>query len=157
MKIYNQNKTEIIENPDLTKGHLLNDKIISEILPAQEEIKEQGHYSVVKEYDNGGKDVEWVIDVEGQKAREEQIIYEDIQIYIPFTEEQILNNLRARREQECFSYINRGVLWYNTLTTEQQQELNTWYQAWLNVPQVYLETKPTDIETIIPSKPIWLK
>lgn len=73
------------------------------------------------------------------------------------TEEQILNNLRARREQECFIYINRGVLWYNTLTTEQQQELNTWYQAWLNVPQVYLETKPTDIETIIPTKPNWLK
>ena len=45
------------------------------------------------------------------------------------TKEQILNNLRARREYECFSYINRGVLWYNTLTTEQQQQLNTWYQA----------------------------
>lgn len=72
------------------------------------------------------------------------------------TEEQILDNLRARREQECFIYINRGVLWYNTLTTEQQQELNTWYQAWLNVPQVYQETKPTDIETIIPAKPNWL-
>ena len=73
------------------------------------------------------------------------------------TEEKILNNLRARRERECFIYINRGALWYNTLTTEQQQELNTWYQAWLNVPQVYLETKPTDIETIIPTKPSWLK
>lgn len=72
------------------------------------------------------------------------------------TEEQILDNLRARREYECFSVINRGVLWYNTLTSEQQQELNTWYQAWLNVPQVYLETKPTDIETIIPQKPSWL-
>ena len=73
------------------------------------------------------------------------------------TREQILDTLRARREEECFSIINRGVLWYNTLTTEQQQELNTWYQAWLNVPQVYLETKPTDIETIIPTKPTWLK
>lgn len=72
------------------------------------------------------------------------------------TEEQILNNLRARREYECFSYVNRGALWYNTLTSEQQQELNTWYQAWLNVPQVYLETKPTDIEMIIPTKPNWL-
>ena len=65
--------------------------------------------------------------------------------------------MRYRLEQECFSIINRGVLWYNTLTTEQQQELNTWYQAWLDVPQVYLETKPTDIETIIPTKPNWLK
>ena len=72
------------------------------------------------------------------------------------TEEQILDNLRARREYECFSYVNRGVLWYNTLTNEQQQQLNTWYQAWLNVPQVYQETKPEDIETIIPTKPSWL-
>lgn len=75
----------------------------------------------------------------------------------PLTEEQILDTLRARREEECFSYVNRGALWYNTLTTEQQQELNTWYQAWLDVPQVYLETKPSDIETIIPEKPSWLK
>src|SRR5699024_7742576 len=74
----------------------------------------------------------------------------------PLTEEQILDTLRARREEECFSYVNRGALWYNTLTTEQQQELNTWYQAWLDVPQVYQETKPTDIETIIPAKPNWL-
>ena len=73
------------------------------------------------------------------------------------TEEQILNNLRARREYECFSYVNRGALWYNLLTTEQQQQLNTWYKDWLNVPQVYLETKPEDIETIIPQKPSWLK
>lgn len=75
----------------------------------------------------------------------------------PLTEEQILNNLRNRREVECFSYVNRGALWYNLLTTERQQQLNTWYQAWLNVPQVYQETKPANIETIIPQKPSWLK
>lgn len=79
-----------------------------------------------------------------------------IQEIPPLTEEEILEELRSRRESECFIYINRGVLWYNTLTTEQQQELNTWYQAWLDVPQVYQETKPEDIETIIPQKPSWL-
>lgn len=73
------------------------------------------------------------------------------------TDEENLEKLRDMREWECFPIINRGVLWYNLLTTEQQQQLNTWYQAWLNVPQVYLETKPTDIETIIPIKPSWLK
>lgn len=76
--------------------------------------------------------------------------------YILLTDTQKLDRLRELREWECFSIINRGVLWYNTLTTEQQQELNTWYQAWLDVPQVYQETKPTDIETIIPIKPSWL-
>ena len=75
----------------------------------------------------------------------------------PLTEEQILNNLRDRREAECFIYINRGALWYNKLSTIQQQELEVWYRAWLDVPQVYLETKPTDIEMIIPTKPNWLK
>lgn len=75
---------------------------------------------------------------------------------IILTDEQKLDRLRELRERECFPIINRGVLWYNTLTSEQQLELDTWYKAWLNVPQVYQETKPEDIETIIPQKPIWL-
>lgn len=36
--------------------------------------------------------------------------------------------LRRRRIGECFSVINRGQLWYNTLTEEQKQELQIWYQ-----------------------------
>lgn len=79
-----------------------------------------------------------------------------IQSFI-LTKEEVLDLLRTRREYECFAYVNRGVLWYNILTPEQQQELNTWYQSWLDVPQVYQETKPANIETIIPQKPSWLK
>ena len=95
-----------------------------------------------------------IVEIEKNANGERQF---QIQEVPALTEEDILSELRFRREQECFSIINRGVLWYNTLTNEQQQELNTWYQAWLNVPQVYLETKPKDIETIIPTKPNWLK
>lgn len=95
-----------------------------------------------------------IVEIEKNANGERQF---QIQEVPPLTEEDILSELRFRREQECFSIINRGVLWYNTLTTEQQQELNTWYQAWLDVPQVYQETKPKDIETIIPTKPNWLK
>lgn len=58
-----------------------------------------------------------------------------------------ISELRIRREEECFPIINRGQLWYNTLTTEQVQELNQWYMAWLDIT----ETK------IIPTKPSWLK
>ena len=64
----------------------------------------------------------------------------------PPTEEDILNSLRAEREQECFPIINRGILWYNTLTEEQRIELDIWYKDWLNVT----ETK------VIPEKPSWL-
>jgi hypothetical protein len=58
-----------------------------------------------------------------------------------------LEELRARREQECFSIINRGKLWYDTLTPEQLIELDAWYNDWLNVT-ITLEA---------PEKPEWLK
>lgn len=53
---------------------------------------------------------------------------------------------RKRREVECFPIINRGQLWYDTLSEEQLSELKTWYQAWLD---------GTNTQTI-PEKPEWL-
>ena len=46
-----------------------------------------------------------------------------------------LNELRKRREIECFSVINRGKLWYNKITSEQEIELTNWYNAWLDVTE----------------------
>ena len=63
------------------------------------------------------------------------------------TEEEILYELRVQREIECFSVINRGSLWYNSLSSEQLNELNIWYKDWLNVT----------ITKKIPVKPTWLK
>ena len=71
------------------------------------------------------------------------------------TREQILDTLRTRREEECFSYVNRGALWYNTLTNEQQFELDNWYHEWLDITDKYVDG--IDIKTIIPTKPSWLK
>ena len=62
------------------------------------------------------------------------------------TQNEILFELRKRREVECFSVINRGKLWYNCLNDEQLAQLNDWYFAWLNVT----ETKT------IPKRPNWL-
>lgn len=61
-------------------------------------------------------------------------------------EEEEIKLLRLKREKDCFTYINRGQLWYNHLTDEQKQELDVWYTAWLDVT----ETK------VIPNKPLWL-
>ena len=132
MKIYNETKTELLLNPDLEKGHLIQDKIVTKTIPAQEEVKEQFHYEY-KEYPNGGKDQIKVVDVAYKPAKPETYKYEDIQIYKPFTNEEYINNLRAKRETECFPIINRGQLWYETLTEEQRTELKEWYRAWLDV------------------------
>lgn len=55
--------------------------------------------------------------------------------------------LRNEREAECFSIINRGWLWYDTLTEKQTKELRKWYSDWLDVT----ETKKK------PDRPSWLK
>lgn len=111
MKVYNQDKTEILTNYDLTKGYLINDKILKEIIPKKEYIEEKGHYEITKEYDNGGKDVTWVVDVKGQNAEDEKEIYEDIQIYIPFT----LSELAQ-------SEIDELKLWFDNTYTYQEQK-----------------------------------
>lgn len=61
--------------------------------------------------------------------------------------ELMLDNLRLQRERECFKYINRGPLWYNTLTKDQLEELQKWYNDWLNV---------TVGRKSVPTKPKWL-
>lgn len=43
----------------------------------------------------------------------------------------LIDRLRIRRQRECFDIINRGIIWYNTLTTEQLLELERWYDDWL--------------------------
>lgn len=64
-----------------------------------------------------------------------------------FCREAEINELRHRRTTECFSVVNRGAVWYERLTDKQRQELETWYQAWLDV---------TDTK-VIPTNPIWLE
>ena len=56
------------------------------------------------------------------------------------------NALRSQRETECFPIINRGQLWYDTLTEEQKAELKEWYIAWLDVTDTL----------VVPNKPNWI-
>lgn len=61
-------------------------------------------------------------------------------------EEAKLHDLRLQREKVCYPVINRGELWYSRLTVDQKEELDAWYQAWLDVT----ETR------VVPEKPEWL-
>lgn len=57
------------------------------------------------------------------------------------------NDLRRRRERECFSVVNRGEPWYRQLSDGQKADLDVWYAAWLNVTETLQ----------VPSAPSWLK
>jgi len=86
-EVYDQNGN-LLEEYDLTLGRLEASTRI-EHHPAIEGVEEVWHWEVVREYPNGGKDVEKVIDVPGvaaQEAWEEEI---PIYIYIPYTQAEL--------------------------------------------------------------------
>lgn len=55
-----------------------------------------------------------------------------------------VEELRVRREKECFSVINRGEMWYSLLTDEQKAELKDWYKAWLDVTETLVAPEPPE-------------
>ena len=86
-EIYNE-AMEPIENPDLSLGYL-TDSTRTVHHDAVEGVEEQFHYETIAEYENGGKDVEKVIDVPGVESKpawDEEI---PIQIYYLYTQEEL--------------------------------------------------------------------
>jgi len=123
MKVYNENKTEVLETYDLEFGKLKADKIlkehheavpetpaitvaakVAEITANGRKVEEIGgkQYKVVEEFPNGGKTVEEIKETPAVPAKDAYDEYEDIQVYIPYTETEL-----AERKQQ--KYENRVV------------------------------------------------
>ena len=123
MKVYNENKTEVLETYDLELGYLKYDKIlkeshesvpeipaitveakVAEITASGGKVEEIGgkQYKVIEEFPNGGKTVEEIKETPAVPAKDAYDEYEDIQVYIPYTEEEL-----AERKQQ--KYENRVV------------------------------------------------
>lgn len=105
MRIFDETKTNELTNFDLTRGYLKDDKLFIKHHDAVKEVKERGRYETVAEYPNGGKDVKWIIDVPGVEAKEAYDEYEDIQIYVPYTEEELAKLERERYESAVDALI----------------------------------------------------
>ena len=96
MEIYNESM-ERIENPDVSLGYLTaSTRTLHH--EAVEGVDEVWHYEVVAEYPNGGKDVKKVIDVPGVQSREAWDEEIEIQIYHPYTQEE-LDAIEAERNK----------------------------------------------------------
>ena len=108
MEVYNKDKTEIVSEYDLSKGRLEHETrtIYHETVA---EVVEQFHYEVVKEYENGGKDVEKVVDVEGKPGHDAYEETEDILVYIPYTE----TELQHIEDEKTYSELNTWFDWYD--------------------------------------------
>ena len=87
MEIYNE-RMELIEKPELLLGYL-RPGTRTEHHAAVQGVAEQWHYETVAEYPNGGKDIRKVIDVPGVAARDAWDEEIAIQIYTPYTAEEL--------------------------------------------------------------------
>ena len=96
MEIYNE-RMERIENPDLSLGYL-TPGARTEHHAAVQGVAEQWHYETVAEYPNGGRDIRKVIDVPGVEARDAWDEEIAIQIYTPYTAEE-LAKMEAERNK----------------------------------------------------------
>lgn len=115
MEIYNENM-QLIENPDLSLGYLKPSTRI-EHHEAIKGVEEQWHYETVREYSNGGQDVEKVIDslgVEAKDAWDEEI---QIQIYVLYTQEE-LDMIEAEKNKPSQLDVIEAQVTYTAMMTD---------------------------------------
>lgn len=110
MKVYNQEKTTILEEYDLEKGYLKEDILITHYDEVQA-VEEQFHYETIAEYPNGGKDVRKVIDIEGVEYQPARDVEDNIFIYIPYTACELQKIENERRIEELRNYLNNVWSW----------------------------------------------
>lgn len=107
MHILDENNIELTEDQiNLELGYLQLETIISKHHEATEEVEEIGHYEVIAEYPNGGKDIAWIIDVPGIEAKEAWDEYEDIQRYVLYTEEELAARDAEKKAKEEEAMLN---------------------------------------------------
>lgn len=104
MRVFNKEKSIELNDYDLNAGYLKDDQLTI-IIPEQKAIEEQSHFETLCEYENGGKDVKKVIDIQGQPYIPEHVEYEKIKIYIPYTAQElkiIENNKKLNKLTDWF-------------------------------------------------------
>lgn len=115
MEIYNENM-ERIENPDFSLGYLKN-STRTERHEAVQGVEEKWHYETIREYPNGGKDIKKVIDVPGVEAKEAWVEEIQIQIYIPYTQEE-LDAIEAKKNEPTQADRIEAQVLYTAMMTD---------------------------------------
>lgn len=102
MRILDENGIEI-ESPDYELGYLKPDRLLISHHESIDSVEEQGHWETIAEYPNGGKDVDWIIDIPGKPAKEAWDEYEDIQRFVKYTESELATRKIEELKQKLSS------------------------------------------------------
>ena len=127
MRIFNQEKTQELFDVDETKGVFKKDKLF---LRHVEKVEEKSHLKVVKTYANGGKDVEKVVDVVGTEEHDE---FEDILVFVPFSEKELAQIEIEKLKQNLLETDYKAIKFAEGVLSEQDYEkTRNERQSWRN-------------------------
>ena len=108
MRILDKNNNEVKE-VDRSKGYAVPERIVIAHHEAVEAVEEKGHWVTTAEYPNGGKDIEWVVDVPAVEAKEAYDEYEDILRFLQFTEAELatmrINELKQKLQDTDYNIL----------------------------------------------------
>ena len=128
MKVYNENKTEVLETYDLELGYLKADKIlkehheavpetpaitveakVAEITASGGKVEEISgkQYKVIEEFPNGGKTVEEIKGTPAIPAKDAYDEYEDIRVYTPYTAEELAERKQQKYEDRVVELLRK--------------------------------------------------
>lgn len=124
MRVFDETKTNELFYYDLEKGYLKADKLFIKHHEEVQAVEEQGHYEVVKVYANFGRDVEWIVDVPSVEGREAWDEYEDIQVYVPYTEEELAKIKQEKYENRVVELIRQKYSLNQELAILRQRDVN---------------------------------
>ena len=150
LRVFNEDKTEELASYDLNLGYLKSDKVVKQVHPAVLPVQEEGHYEVIMEYPNGGKDLAWVVDVPGVEARDSYIEYEDIYVYVPYTDKELaIKEINQLKGILC-STDYQAIKYAEGIISEQEYEpikiIRQQYRERINQLEVKFEIESTNVE-----------
>lgn len=147
MRIFNDDKTVEYSKIDLEKGYLKSDRLFIRHHEACDEVKEEGHYEVVCEYENGGKDLMWVVDVPAHPAREAYDEYEDIYIFVPFSDEELAQHEIAALKIKLSNTDYQALKYAEGFISEEDyKDTKALRQAWRDRINLLEKTVTEDME-----------
>ena len=131
MRVFDETKTNELTNYDLEKGYLRSDKLFIAHHPAIAGSAGVFHYVTKKTYPNGGKDMEQVWDIPPVQAKEAYDEYEDIKVYIPYTEKELaeieIKQLKDKLRETDYQAIKYAE---GELSFEQYQSMKNQRKQW---------------------------
>lgn len=175
MKIYNQEKTQGLNREELNFdiGYLKADKLFvahhdatpfvkgraaAEIANEKraegvEIIEQDGNfYAVDKTYESGGKSVSKIKAEEDMLAKEAYDEYEDIQVFVPYTAEELETRKKERLRAQRVGLLAAFDKWEKAVLRGRESDdlaVMEWYRRLLDLDELAFESVPTRIQYYI--------